>query len=387
MKNGRFTRIHMLLAVILSVILTLGAVAGTAWLVIGRDGLSLVEGYLLIKKDFVGPYEMDDVVNEGLSGMVSGLGDQWSYYLDQEAYTAQMERRNNSYVGIGITVTYENEAGLVIVGVTSGSAGEAAGLTAGDIIVSVDGQSVAGDSRYDGAGLIAGDVGTEVALEVMNAAGETRTVVVTRAEIKTDPVKYQMLDGSIGLVTILNFYSGSADAMMSAVDTLVSEGAVGLIFDLRNDPGGYLDELQSMLDYLLPEGTLFISEDMNGNRTEAVSDASCVDLPMVAVVNENSYSAAEFFAAQLRETLEVPLVGEQTSGKGYSQNTFPLLNGGALGISTKLYFTGGGVSLIGKGLTPDVAVSLDDEDYTAYVEGTLSVEQDAQLQAAISKLQ
>jgi carboxyl-terminal processing protease len=386
MKTKRFTPIHMILAVVLAIVLTLGTVSGAVWLVVGKDGLSLVQGYLLIKKDFVGPYQMDDVVNDGLSGMVTGMGDKWSYYLNQDSYQAQIERRNNSYVGIGVTVTYENEKGLQIVGVTSGGAGEQAGLAAGDIITSVDGTSVAGDNRYNGAALISGAVGTQVTLEVSNSAGDTRAVTVTRAEIKTDPVKYQMLDGNIGLVTIMNFFSGSGDETNKAVDTLISQGATSLIFDLRNNPGGYLDELKTMLDHLLPQGTIFISQDIDGNRTKATSDANCVNLPMVALVNKNSYSAAEFFAAQLRETLKTPIVGEQTSGKGYSQNTFSLLNGGALGISTKLYFTGGGNSLIGKGLTPDNAVTLSDDDYKSYVEGTLSVDQDAQLQAAISQL-
>lgn len=386
MKNKRFSPIQMILAVVLAIMLTLGSVAGAVWFFVGKSGLALLQGYMLINHNFVGQYEKDEVVDDALAGMVSGMGDRWSYYLNQDAYAAQMDRRNNSYVGIGVTVTYENEAGLAIVGVTAGGAGAQAGLVAGDIITSVDGASVAGDARYDGAGLMSGTAGTQVTLEVLNKAGETRTVSITREEIYTDPVSYEMLDGNIGLITIKNFYSGSGSETNNAVDTLIQQGATSLIFDLRNNPGGYLSELQEMLDHLLPAGTIFISEDVKGNRTEATSDAACINLPMVAVVNKNSYSAAEFFAAQLRETLSAPLVGELTSGKGYSQNTFPLFNGGALGISTKLYFTGGGQSLIGKGLTPDVAVTLSDEDYTAYVQGTLSMDADAQLQAAIALL-
>ena len=150
--------------------------------------------------------------------------------------------------------------------------------------------------------------------------------------------------------------------------------------------GGYVTELTEILDYLLPEGNIFISRTNDGEEVTYTSDASCVDLPMAVLVNANSYSAAEFFAAQLRESVGAPVVGEQTSGKGYSQILFDLPDGSAIGLSTARYYTGKGVSLIGTGLTPDTEVTLSEEDQQKLLVGELTPAEDAQFQAAVAAL-
>ena len=138
-----------------------------------------------------------------------------------------------------------------------------------------------------------------------------------------------------------------------------------------------------MLDFLLPEGAVFQSTPRWGFASAIRSDADCIGLPFGVLVNGASYSAAELFAAQLKESAGAPIVGELTSGKGYSQNTFPLLNGGAIGLSTARYSTGSGVSLIGTGITPDVEVSLTEEENRMLKAGQLLPEADRQLQALI----
>ena len=143
---------------------------------------------------------------------------------------------------------------------------------------------------------------------------------------------------------------------------------------MRNNGGGYLSQLTSMLDFLLPEGPIFISRDRAGRETVTQSDAACVELPMAVLVNADTYSAAEFFAAELQEREAAVIVGVPTSGKGYSQQTFPLPHGGAMSISTAAYFTGSGISLIGTGLTLDAQVELSGEG-------------DAQLEAALALLE
>jgi carboxyl-terminal processing protease len=142
----------------------------------------------------------------------------------------------------------------------------------------------------------------------------------------------------------------------------VEQGAVGLVIDLRNNPGGYIDELTEILDYLLPEGDVFRLHPRWRRETVYKSDADCVDLPFVTIVNGDSYSAAELLAAELREFSGSPVVGTKTSGKGYSQVTFALLNGGAVGLSTATYCTGEGHSLIGEGITPDVELELSETE-------------------------
>ena len=374
MRTKRFSALHLIILLPVTMLLTAGVLLAVFYGIFGKEGLSLLEGLYLVNSRFVGEYDETQVVDSALSGMVDGLGDRWSYYLTEEEYEAQNQRRTNQYVGIGVTVNYESEDGLTIVEVTEGGPAEAAGLQSGEVITAVDGFSLAGEARYEGAERIQGEEGTTVTLEVLGTDGETRTVEVTRASLDSDPVTAKMLEGNVGYVALANFYDHSADRLKEEVTRLQEEGAEALVFDMRNNGGGYLSELTEMLDFLLPEGPIFISRNRAGNEEVTQSDAACVDLPMAVLVNANTYSAAEFFAAELQEQGVAVIVGEPTSGKGYSQQTFALPHGGAMAISTGAYFTGSGTSLIGTGLTLDWEVYLTDEG-------------DAQLEAALDLLE
>lgn len=365
----------IIIAVVLTLVVTLGAVAGAAVMVFGRDGIALMQGYLLAKFSFVETdADLSKAVDSALDGMVEGLGDRWSYYLDPESYQDTLESRANNYVGIGITVSYDREDGLLVQEVTEEGPAQQAGVKAGDVITHVDGTSVAGDARYEATDMIAGEEGTQVELTLLGEDGTTRTVTCTRQTLKSDSVSSKLLDDGVGYVRLDNFYSGAASSLSREVQSLMDQGATSLVLDVRSNPGGYVAELIVALDYLLPEGPVFTERPRWGEETVYDSDAECVDLPMAVLVDANSYSAAELFAAQLRESVQAPIVGEVTSGKGYAQLTFPLVNGGGLGLSVSAYCTGGGHSLIGEGIQPDVELSLDDS-------GT-----DNQLQAAIDLL-
>ena len=375
----------IVIAVVLTLVLTLGAVAGAggggvwhppaAVVVFGKDGIALMQGYLLAKFSFVETdADLSKAVDSALDGMVEGLGDRWSYYLDPESYQNTLQSRANNYVGIGVTVSYDREDGLLVQEVTEEGPAQQAGVKAGDVITHVDGTSVAGDARYEATDMIAGEEGTQVELTLLGEDGTTRTVTCTRQTLKSDSVSSKLLDNGVGYVRLDNFYSGAASSLSREVQSLMDQGATSLVLDVRSNPGGYVAELIAALDYLLPEGPIFTERPRWGKETVYESDASCVDLPMVVMVDGNSYSAAELFAAQLRESVQAPIVGEVTSGKGYAQLTFPLVNGGGLGLSVSAYCTGGGHSLIGEGIQPDVELSLDDS-------GT-----DNQLQAAIDLL-
>ena len=374
MRKKRFSLIHLLLLVLLTVVVTVGVGLGVLYQMVGKEGLSLLEGLHLINEKFVGEYGEGEVVDAALEGMVEGLGDRWSYFLTEEEYGAQNQRRTNQYVGVGVTVSYTSEEGLQIVEVTAGGPAEEAGLQSGELITAVDGFSLAGEARYEGANKIQGEEGTTVSLEVRGTDGQTRTVEVKRTKLETDPVSAEMLENNVGYVRLSNFYDRSADRLKEEVTRLKEEGATALVFDMRNNGGGYLSQLTDMLDFLLPEGPIFITRDRAGNEKVTQSDASCVDLPMAVLVNADTYSAAEFFAAELQEWGVAVIVGEPTSGKGYSQQTFELPNGSAVAISTGAYFTGSGTSLIGTGLTLDKEVYLTDQG-------------DAQLEAALELLE
>ena len=386
MREKRFSVRTLIVTAVIAALAAAGVLAGAAWALVGPEGLGMMEAVVLINTQFVGEHDMGAATDQAMDALIEGLGDRWSYYMDAEGYAAQQESRSNSYVGIGVTVTYPEEGGLLIQSVAEGGPADQAGLTAGERITAVDGIELTGEDQQRATDLIKGEAGTQVTLTVEAAGGTTREVTVTRATVEEHPAEGELLADGTGLVTIKNFNSRCADETMAVVEDLMAQGAERLVFDVRNNGGGYVDELTALLDYLLPEGDIFRSETKAGTKRVVISDADCVDLPMAVLVNGSTYSAAELFAAQLQEMDRGVIVGEPTFGKGFSQQTFPLLYGGAINLSTARYYTGGGVCLIGTGLTLDREVTLTEEQSAALSSGTLAPEDDPQLQAAIALL-
>ena len=386
MRKKRFSPLALVVTVLLTAAVTVAVLAGAAWMLLGRAGLGMAQAMLLINTQFVGEHDIDKAVDQAMDALIEGLGDRWSYYMNADGYAAQQESRSNSYVGIGVTVTYPEEGGMLIQSVTEGGPAEEAGLTAGERIVAVDGTELTGENQQEGATLIKGEAGTQVVLTVESSDGARREVTLTRNRVEEHPAEGKLLSDGTGLVTIKNFNSRCAEETIAVVEDLVNQGATRLVFDVRNNGGGYVDELTRLLDYLLPEGDIFRSETKAGAKRVVTSDADCVNLPMAVLVNGNTYSAAELFAAELQEMDWGVIVGEPTFGKGFSQQTFPLLNGGAVNISTARYYTGKGVCLIGTGLTLDREVTLTEAQSAALAAGTLAPEDDPQLQAALALL-
>ena len=386
MEGKKKRRWKTLLLAVVCFVLGGGVTLTVAWQALGQDGQALLQAYRLVTGKFVGEYDQRTMVESTLENMVTALGDRWSGYLDPQEAQQVKTARANTYVGIGVTVGQEPEDGLEILRVTEGGPAQAAGLAPGEIIRGVDGQTITAENRADLVNAIQGEAGTTVTLEVEGTDGARRTVEVTRQEIHGLTAAWTMLADQVGLVSIQNFYSGTADLVRQGVEELQAQGARALVFDLRNNPGGYVTELTEILDFLLPEGTIFISRTNDGEETVYTSDAACVDLPMAVLVNAESYSAAEFFAAELREAAGAVVAGEQTSGKGYSQMLFTLADGSAISLSTARYYTGSGISLIGTGVTPEPLVGLSQEEAQRLLAGTLSPEEDPQLQSALETL-
>lgn len=353
------------------------------WNMGGHSKLDQLQELLLDR--YVNGADATKLEDAAAHAMVGALGDRWSYYIPADEYAAFEEQKKNAYVGIGVTITVTEE-GYSIQKLAEGGPAEEVGILAGDLIVAVDGQSVAGMDSNAGKALIQGKVGTQVKITVRRA-GEEKTFSVTRRTVRTKVATATMLQDNIGLVTIANFNTNCYKETVAAIKTLREQGAVALIFDVRNNGGGYADELVKILDYLLPEGDLFRTIDYRGKESVDRSDASCLDMPMSVLVNGSSYSAAEFFAAALDEYDYAIVAGEKTSGKGHYQVTYQLSDGSAVGLSIGKYFTPKGVSLEGVGITPEVYVEVDAETAAAIYAGTLAPEEDPQIQAAIAALQ
>ena len=330
----------------------------------------------VIDEKYVGTVNEESVSAAAFDAMVSALGDQWSYYMSPSEYSAYKLYSANQYVGLGVQVDKDAETGgLKITGVNSGTPADNAGLEAGDIILAVAGTDITGMTVGDARSFISSNLGESVKLKIRDKDGSESELSVNCELIYTSPVSYRMLSGSIGYVQILNFDSGAADAAIKAIETLLGQGALGFVFDVRTNPGGLLSELTTLLDYLLPSGNIFISVDKAGNQTPTESDSVCLDMPMAVLVNADTYSAAEFFAAALQDYNWAEIVGERTTGKSRSQQTIELSDGSAVHLSTARYLTPAGIDLAEQGgLIPDQEVAL-------------TATGDAQLNAALSAVQ
>ena len=380
-------KILRILSYILVAVLASGITLGVVLTNMPNRYSKLEELEKLILNKFIGEADQKAMEDAAASAMISALGDRWSYYIPADEYAAYKEQMNNAYVGIGVTIQQREDGnGLDVIAVTENGPALKAGIQVGDRIVAVSGKSIAGMALEDVKSMIQGEANTTVDVTVSRGESEI-TLTVTRQKIKTIVAKGVMLQGDIGLVTIVNFDARCAEETIAVIESLLEQGAKKLIFDVRNNPGGYKHELVKLLDYLLPEGILFRSELYNGKTEQDKSDAKCLDIPMAVLVNGDSYSAAEFFAAALRDYDAGIIVGEQTVGKGYFQSTFQLNDGSAVGLSIGKYYTPKGVSLAGVGITPDVAIKLDDETAAKLYYGQLDPTEDPHILAAMEALQ
>ena len=341
----------------------------------------------LIETKFIGEADPTAMEDAAAAAMVASLGDRWSYYIPAAEYQDHLDSVNNSYVCIGVTIQVtEDDSGFLILKVEQTGPAAEAGILAGDKIVAISGRSAAGMTTTEAGELVKGEEGTTVDLTVLRDGTEL-PFTVERRTVLTVVAEGRMLEDGIGLVTITNFDARCYDETVAAIEALLDAGAEALIFDVRNNPGGYKSELVKVLDYLLPEGDLFRSEYYDGEVYTDTSDADCLQIPMAVLVNSGSYSAAEFFAAALEEYDAAVTVGQQTVGKGYFQITTKLADGSAVGLSVGRYTTPNGVSLaeVG-GLTPAIEVDVDDETFSAIYAGILEPENDPQIQAAVEAL-
>ena len=311
----------------------------------------------VIDQKYIGDTDMTRMEDAAAEAMIGALGDRWSYYISAEEYAAHLNRQSNSYVGIGVTVQKEvNDKGIEILAVNPDGPAAEAGILEGDILTHADGTFLGDLTLSAGKSLIAGKKNTKVALTVLRGE-ETLELTVTRKEIHSRTAEGVMLTDDTGYVVIANFHEGAGTETVEEVEKLLEQGAQKLIFDVRNNLGGYVREMIYVLDYLLPEGPLFRSVNYRGVESVDTSDAECLDLPMAVLINGNTYSAAEFFAAALSEYDWAVTVGEPTCGKGYYQNTIQLGDGSAVQLSIGAYTTPNGVNLTeAGGLKPDVPV-------------------------------
>ncbi len=367
------------LAVCIVSVLTTYLVVSTKYESAGQDALPLTEFLRveqIIKDNYLKDYNMKDVQYAGLKAMVASLNDPYSVYYTPEEFQSFQQNSSGEYFGVGMGIGIDEVTGLAVVSYfMDGSAAKEAGIKEGDLIISINGEDVTKNTLQEIRVKCIGDDGTPITIGVKRGE-EVLEFTMNRRSVEMDMAAYKMLDGGIGYMQIKQF-SGNCEAVYNkGLDYFIEQGAKGIIFDLRNNPGGYLNTVVAMLDRLLPEGTIVYTEDKNGSRDTKTSDASCMKIPMVLLVNENTASASEIFAGAIQDYDWGEVVGTRTYGKGVVQIVIPIEStGGGIKITSSQYFTPKGRSIDGNGIYPDDYAALEADAQT-----------DTQLEEGITKL-
>ena len=330
---------------------------------------------------YVGELDEEAVADYAAVGYVAGLGDQWSSYIPADQYEQYRMNSEGQGCGIGVSVISTQDSIRVNL-VYDDSPAAQAGIEKGDYIVGAAGLTVEADGADAVIDAIRGDEGTEVTVSVRkDGTDAVQELTMQRAVVTQKMAWGQMLDGNVGYIRIENFHVGAAEQFNQTLDGLIADGAQSLVIDVRHNGGGRVKEMSEALDPLLPEGTIMTLRTKDGHETVYSSDAEQLELPIAVLIDDQSISAAEFFAAALQEYDCATLVGTHTTGKGRAQQTFELSDGSAVNLSVEEYFTPNGNSLADVGIAPDIEVTLTEEQQADFY--FLSPEDDPQLQKAV----
>ncbi len=326
--------------------------------------VSGIDSFLEVKnqvdKDYVGDVDYEKIDGLLADYYVGLIGDKYSDYYTEEELKSYLNKLTGSFVGIGISCTNKNGK-IHIVEVIKNSPAEEAGIVAGEDIISVDGIVVTDETYEQATSAVAGKSGTKVKLKIEDSAGNIREISVERREIVTETVYSEMLSGNIAYIKITQFATTTANKFISAVDELLAQGAKGFLFDVRDNSGGELNCVVSILDRLLPKGPVVNIVDGAGKiETKYSTDEKSLNLPIAVLINENTASAAELFASALRDYEIAQLYGTVTYGKGYMQRILTLSDGSGLRLSIAKYNPPYGENYEGVGVIPHVVVEEDE---------------------------
>ncbi len=340
-----------------------------------------VDSYFYFDKDIE---KQEEAIYDGI---MAGLDDPYSVYYTKEEYEQLLEEDSGEYVGVGAVVNQNEDKAVFVVRPIPNSPAEEAGMMAGDQIVEVDGTKIVDQDLMLVVDLIRGDKeGTTAHIKVYReSTKEYIDFEMVRRVVENYSVYHEMID-DIGYIEIQQFYENTPKEFKAAVEDVISKGAKGIIFDVRDNPGGLVTSVTDMCDYIMGDGVILTIEDKEGRTVnEYKSDEQQqVNIPMVVIANGNSASAAEIFTGALKDCGKATVVGTQTFGKGIVQSVIPLSDGTAIKLTIAKYFTPSGNDIHEIGISPDYVVELpDNRDYAVGIER----EDDTQLAKAIEVIQ
>lgn len=316
-----------------------------------------------IHQNYVAASTLDDraLAYGAIDGLTEAVGDTGhTAFLTPEDRAANSSALSGSYVGIGVEVD-TNDAGLpLIVGVFRGSPADAAGLHSGDVLTAVDARPTTGEDLDTVVSWVRGEAGTAVTLTIQPADGsKVRDVRIVRADVKIEPVSWSMVAGTTtGMLRLEQFSTGAGDELRKAIRALKDAGADRIVFDLRGNPGGYVNEAVAVASQFLASGTVYIERNAQGTEKATVvkPGGTATEIPLVVLVDGGTASAAEIVAGAIQDAGRGKIVGEQTFGTGTVLGEFPLSDGSALRIGTVEWLTPKGRVIWHAGIAPDVVV-------------------------------
>ena len=353
----------------------------------GEGPLARAEEILsIVQREYYREVDAETLETAAIDGMLAALGDPYTFYYTDEAYAAMNEETTGQYVGVGMLVGEAEGGDLRVLRVFRDSPAEKAGIEAGDALLAIDGARVGGDtpmSLSEASALLKGEGETPVEVEV-ERGGEVLSFTLERGEVSINYVEYSILEGNVGYLSIYQFTGDDVEGVKEAISAFQQAGVSALVVDVRSNPGGLLTDVVDICDMLLPEGLIVYTEDRSGAREEFYADGEYWDVPMAVLVNGDSASASEIFAAAVQDTGRGIVVGEVTYGKGVVQTLHAFPEGDGMQLTTATYYTPSGASIHGQGVTPDIEVALATDASVIY--HAPDAASDAQLAAALEAL-
>ena len=387
-KFRRYISFVTLLATVLAVVL-LAAVAcsgssngsnvDTAIEGLPPEFQRLSEVWELLNREAIDGEDIDPrTISDGaIRGMLTALGDPYAGFLDREQFSLESEDIRGFFGGIGAEVGVRNGS-IIIISPMPDAPAEAAGIRAGDLILEVDGQSIRGLSLLEVVQLIRGDKGTKVTLLLRHLnSSEPISIEIERDVINLKSVTLLMQVGRIGHLRLSGFTGTTNKDLEEALERFERSQGVGLVLDLRNNPGGLVSSVVDVASQFINDGLVLYQVDAKGNRRnwEAKSGGKALEIPMVVLVNEFSASASEVFTGAIIDNDRAMVIGTTTFGKGSVTNLWPLNDGSGVNFTTARWFTPNGSLIEGEGLTPDVVLEpLDnDEDEDLHLDRAIEI--------------
>jgi len=384
-----FRKKHLVITAAITAVIA-WLISGISFAVINRfyaSGDVLVRARKLIAENYVDPLTEEQITrmnDMAISAMVYSLGDPYSNYLNVDALASYAEEKKENYKGIGVSVTFNSETGVMtVISPYDNSPAQKAGILPGDVITKVGDMIVTGDTYDAVLDYIKTGKDDEIVLSVLRGE-ENLSFTVRRENIKRQSVTHKMYDGGIGYIRVSEFIQNTKGDFRAAIADLKRQNMSALVIDLRNNPGGYADTVIEMTDSLLPEGVIAYLEDNKGRREYFNSDKEALGLPMAVLINQGTASASELLAGSLQAHGLATIIGEKSFGKAVGQSVFALTSKTAIYLTSARYFTPKGECIDGVGIMPDIQVSLPEELMSQI--SLLEPEEDPQLAKALEVL-